>query len=328
MFGSSGSWSCHPSISKTRLLKLGAGVASIGVAGSLAYRQRDRIASARVPLNSTVVEALAGAAGEVAQMALLYPLDTVKVRCQAASLSSRKVLAEMYRSTGGNWPAIFGALYAGILPSMALSVLVGSVHYACFCATRRVLSRLAAAAAADSRSSSQPSAQGVAAASHAQHVMASHGATGTHYMTVEDDQEERHEQQQQDQQLQQPSSNTSSKPAAKQKGMTATATAAASGGAQHVAQEGLRNEGSMAVNVASAVITAALTAVFEAPLELFRHNSQAGQIQGNFVKEMWKVSRLTAQTAGDPVQCANASAEWPVPIFSLTQSIDRCLHCF
>jgi hypothetical protein len=44
-------------------------------------------------------------------------------------------------------------------------------------------------------------------------------------------------------------------------------------------------------NVLAAVLTAAATAVVEAPLELFRHNSQAGQFQGNFVREMWKVSR-------------------------------------
>lgn len=50
-------------------------------------------------------------------------------------------------------------------------------------------------------------------------------------------------------------------------------------------------EGSMFVNCSAAVITAALTALVESPLELFRHNSQAGQIQGNFLAEMWRVLR-------------------------------------
>lgn len=228
-------------------------------------------------------------------MALLYPLDTVKVRCQAAGISSRKVLASMYSSTGGNWAAMFPALYAGILPGMALSVLVGSVHYACFCATRRLLGRLAVAAEADSKGSTgsrqQQQQAHVRHGAHSQHVMASHGATGTHYIPIEDYSEEQDSAEQQ-QQRHIAQAGDSSKPTSKQKESSSQAqTAAVAGGTAHEQHSSHpeAGEGNMAVNVAAAVITAALTAVFEAPLELFRHNSQAGQIQGNFVKEMWKV---------------------------------------
>lgn len=43
----------------------------------------------RVRLNPTIVEAVAGAIGEVAQIAILYPLDTIKVRPALQASSAR-----------------------------------------------------------------------------------------------------------------------------------------------------------------------------------------------------------------------------------------------
>ena len=81
---------------------------------------------------------------------------------------------------------------------------------------------------------------------------------------------------------------------------TAATGRAAGGAAGGTSAAAVRNDASgieadakarsRAANVLAAVLAAAATAVVEAPLELFRHSSQAGQFQGNFVKEMWKVS--------------------------------------
>lgn len=226
-------------------------------------------------------------------MALLYPLDTVKVRCQAGGISSRKALANLYSSTGGNWSAMFAALYAGILPGMALSVVVGSVHYACFCATRRALGRLAAAAGSRDTCSSTQQHDEFSGSSQSGHVIVSHGATGTHFIPIEDYTED------EDRQQQVHAAASSRTPSTKHSSSTGKQKAAAAVHSSDAAESDASSsahEGSVGVNIAAAVITAALTAVFEAPLELFRHNSQAGQIQGNFVKEMWKVTLCYACT--------------------------------
>lgn len=50
---------------------------------------------------------------------------------------------------------------------------------------------------------------------------------------------------------------------------------------------------------AAAAIAAVATALVEAPLELFRHNAQAGTCAagGNFMREMWRVGRRRARGA-------------------------------
>lgn len=191
------------------------------------------------------------------------------------------MVADLWRLTQGNWPAFLSALYAGALPAAALSIIVGSVHYCCFCATRRALVDLTAA------NSSKGSAAGAAGQEQhvSQHVIVSHGATGTHFLPLDEPLDGKDEEEQQ-QQLQAGQLSAAS-------GTTSTAAAAAAAG---VSGDGEAvsvqvAEGSLLVNCVSAVITAALTALVESPLELFRHNSQAGHIQGNFLTEMWKVSR-------------------------------------
>ena len=44
-------------------------------------------------------------------------------------------------------------------------------------------------------------------------------------------------------------------------------------------------------NIAAAVLAASVTAVVESPVELFRHNQQAGLIKGDFLREMVTVVR-------------------------------------
>jgi hypothetical protein len=117
----------------------------------------------------------------------------------------------------------------------------------------------------------------------------SHGVTGTHFSPFDDsaslcdiDDDQQQQQQQLNTQQQQASGSTSSS-----QGRPA---AAAVGDASEAAESVQVAKGSLLVNCAAAVITAAITALVESPLELFRHNSQAGHIQGNFIREMCRVS--------------------------------------
>lgn len=224
------------------------------------------------------------------QIALVYPLDTIKVRCQANSLGSKQVLAALWAQHTGNWAAFLGALYAGAVPAAALSVLVGAVHYVCFCTTRRAVASLAGANSSSSGgSSSRDKQQEVSVPPSHRHVIVSHGATGTHFMPIDDplcgadkEQQQLLDKQQQQQQTCHSSSG---------EGQGSITAAAAAGDASSEAESVQVAKGSLLVNCAAAVITAAITALVESPLELFRHNSQAGQIQGNFLREMWRVSR-------------------------------------
>ncbi len=101
-------------------------------------------------LPEALVDALSGAAGEAAQILLLYPLDTIKVRprtsccpprdgsdapllaqqvrCQALSQPSMQVLQSMLetaRATGGA-PSFLRALYAGAGGAALASVAIGA----------------------------------------------------------------------------------------------------------------------------------------------------------------------------------------------------------
>jgi hypothetical protein len=153
------------------------------------------------------------------------------------------------------------------------------------------------ASSSSSSSSQQPgdSSQPLLEQQHAhQHVIVTHGVTGTHFMPMEDPAAAGEEPD--DTSLQDRSSKIGSsgaQPAAAVSGGNAPAAAAAAAAESEAADEHPIShdvgEGSMALNMACAVITAVITAVVEAPLEQFRHNSQAGNIRGNFVREMWRV---------------------------------------
>lgn len=273
-------------------VKLGVTVAVVSTVAA----NRDKLhLQFRPRLNSTVIEAISGAAGEVAQIALVYPLDTVKVRCQAAGIGSGQVVAGLWAATQGHWPTFLAALYAGALPAAALSVLVGAVHYVCFCTTRRAVASLTGADRSSGRSSSSGQQELSGQQQHHQHVIVSHGATGTHFLPIDesplcgsdsDPQQQQQQQQTSDKQQQHADPRSSSR-----RGRSRSSKAAAVAGDADVSEEAESVQvakGSLLVNCVAAVITAAITALVESPLELFRHNSQAGQIQGNFLREMWR----------------------------------------
>jgi hypothetical protein len=214
------------------------------------------------------------------------------------------VIAQLWRSSGGSWPALIAALYAGALPAVPLSVLVGAVHYVSFCTTRRALASVTKADGEARSSSSSSSSQQNGDTSqplldqqqqhvHAhQHVVVTHGVTGTHFMPMEDPGAA--DEQPDDTSLQDGSSKSrsSSQHTAADAAKGSTPAAAAAAGLEEAEEWPMSHDvgrGSMALNMACAVITAVITAVVEAPLEQFRHNSQAGNIKGNFVREMWRV---------------------------------------
>jgi solute carrier family 25 S-adenosylmethionine transporter 26 len=100
-----------------------------------------------------VVDALAGALGEVAQILVLYPLDTVKIRCQCTGRTAGEVVTRLLRK-GVNLQ-LLRKLYAGALGAAACAVVIGAVHYMSFEAGRRSILRFA---------------RGDAAATHARHT--------------------------------------------------------------------------------------------------------------------------------------------------------------
>ena len=63
------------------------------------------------------------------QIIVLYPLDTIKVRCQANNMAAKEVVAELL-ATCRTPGSLVASLYAGVMGAALCSVLVGAVHYA------------------------------------------------------------------------------------------------------------------------------------------------------------------------------------------------------
>ena len=82
------------------------------------------VSKRRKGLNETAVDLLCGAAAEATQLATLYPIDTLKVRCQ---LSRASPLAELRTIWAGGVGRIRG-LYAGCLPAALGASLFGGLY--------------------------------------------------------------------------------------------------------------------------------------------------------------------------------------------------------
>ena len=96
-------------------------------------------------LSPLAADAIAGAAGEVAQIVCLYPLDTLKVICQAADCSPRAALA-LLAPRGAPRGALLTALYRGCGPAAISSAAVGAVYLVTFSLARRATARATAVA--------------------------------------------------------------------------------------------------------------------------------------------------------------------------------------
>lgn len=73
-----------------------------------------------------------------------------QVKCQSDSVNARAVLAQLLAQGG---PSALRALYAGFVSAALCSVLVGSVHYASFCVSKRMALQAAGAGSSDAGSS-------------------------------------------------------------------------------------------------------------------------------------------------------------------------------
>eukprot|EP00878_Enallax_costatus_P032553 GHUV01035784.1.p1 GENE.GHUV01035784.1~~GHUV01035784.1.p1 ORF type:complete len:334 (+),score=111.85 GHUV01035784.1:363-1364(+) len=117
-------------------------VAAVAAVGSVAYVKswpqaipsKDP-AQQKLILERPLMEAICGGVGEVAQICVLYPLETIKVKCQSDGLSAAAVIQQLLAK---GLPSAARALYAGFLSAALCSVLVGSVHYASFCISKRM----------------------------------------------------------------------------------------------------------------------------------------------------------------------------------------------
>ncbi|KAI8462430.1 MAG: mitochondrial carrier domain-containing protein [Monoraphidium minutum] len=259
-------------------------------------RADDALAAAPRPklkLSAAAIEAFAGAMGEMAQISLLYPLDTIKVRCQAQGIPARAVIA----SLSGLGPRELAAqLFAGAGQAAVSSVLVGAVHFMSFCSAKRLVAgRLGPRGAAAEQQQQQqqqheqrraggggePRGDGedgggeeraarqrdhAAAPHHEHHLVVSHGASGAHFTPV------------------------SEVLGSGDESCSGGGGGEPAGAGGHAHSHG---GGSAAVNLAAAVLAAVATAMVEAPLELFRHNAQAGTgaMGGDFLGAMWRVAR-------------------------------------
>ncbi|GFR50429.1 hypothetical protein Agub_g12649 [Astrephomene gubernaculifera] len=196
-------------------------------------------------LPAPLIDALAGALGEVSQILVLYPLDTVKVRCQASGETAAVVVQRLLRR-GVNLK-LLAKLYAGALGAAACAILVGAVHLASYEGSRKVLLKLTVTRGS---TGATPTASAAGAATT---TNSSEAAS-----------------------VGEPNSTSGTSPP------LASVSAAARG---FIADDD-GQLGRAAVTFAAAAFAAAATALVESPVELFRHNAQAGLVSPNFLREM------------------------------------------
>lgn len=104
----------------------------------------------RPRLHHFAVDAICGAVGEVAGLVAFYPLDTIKVKCQAGSISVRQALTE----TMALGPAsALRTLYAGMGSTALGAAAIGSIYLLTFYAAKRAGASLARIAAQKSNNS-------------------------------------------------------------------------------------------------------------------------------------------------------------------------------
>lgn len=185
-----------------------AGVGVLAVGGAVYHHHTAQGQKGpRLQLQPWTVAAFAGAIGEVAAIALLYPLDTIKVgdglveqlalcsglqgfprafwflcflpalampparcacrraigilrtqsvlqvRCQAAGMTAKEVVADLLRENGFGL-ALFRKLWAGVTAGMLCSVIVGAVHFASYDTARRFILPIACPSCKPSAASS------------------------------------------------------------------------------------------------------------------------------------------------------------------------------
>lgn len=200
-------------VTRSTVTTIGLGAAGGAAACLLVQKSYKQLAQdgQRIKIPRGAADAVAGAVGELAQIAVLYPLDTVKVRCQATGTSARDVVRKLLAK--GSFLTVTRQLYAGIFGAALCSLAVGSLHWSTYCTAKRL--------------------------------------TAQALLPLE------------------PTATSSSTP---------TDTAAAPLPTRHI------------TNLVASISSALVTALIEAPTELFRHNAQAGLMAPNFLREMTRVA--------------------------------------
>ncbi|GFR49742.1 hypothetical protein Agub_g11899 [Astrephomene gubernaculifera] len=228
-----------------------------------------------------LVDAICGAVGEVSQIILLYPLETIKVRCQSDGISAVAVVSALLRN---GWNAqVVRELYAGLGSATALSVVVGAMHWFTFCAAKRT------ALGVMQRQQQEQQGQGQGQQQQGGQLLDG-GRGATSALSC--------------------SSSSSSDSSSSSSGVATAHLHVSSGHHMHDEEVRLTAGGSAGepdgssggaspsdvhmlatANMVGATAGAILTALVEGPLELFRHQAQAGIISGNLFKEMGHVVR-------------------------------------
>ncbi|PRW33110.1 mitochondrial carrier [Chlorella sorokiniana] len=140
------------SASQPRRLVLAAGAAAAGAALMLAQQRHPpsprslRAPRSKPRISWLAVDALSGAVGEIASLVVLYPLDSLKVLCQARGSSTGAVLAEL-RALGCSGRAL-RQLYAGCGSAALCSAAIGAVYLLAFYSAKRLVAAAATTAAA------------------------------------------------------------------------------------------------------------------------------------------------------------------------------------
>lgn len=93
----------------------------------------------RIAANDTAVDCISGGLGEVAALLSFFPLDTLKVHCQARSVSLKQALAAVLRQGP---LAAARSLYAGVGTATIGAAIVGAVHLSVFKYWKRLEHRL------------------------------------------------------------------------------------------------------------------------------------------------------------------------------------------
>ena len=240
---------------------------------SLSPDQKKNSPKLREPfrISPIVADALAGAAGEIAQLSSLYPLDTVKVVQQAADCSLGGAL-RLLAPAGAKPTAVLAAFYRGCLPACVASAAVGAVYLVSFSGAQRAWERAAVkggrGGGGASRAAAAPAASAVAVASSSASASDSdegaalEGSSPSVPFAL-------------------PTVSAAAVEASEgrdYRSSTSSSTPSASSPPSHPQHVPAHVQAEAAA--AGAVVASVATSLMEAPLELFRHRAQAVVVAG------------------------------------------------
>ena len=106
-------------------------------------------------MHHLAVDAICGAVGEVAGLVALYPLDTIKVKCQAGNIGAGQALRETLALGPGN---AIRTLYAGMGSTALGAAAIGSLYLLTFYAAKRAGTSIVAATSKPSSENKSSSA--------------------------------------------------------------------------------------------------------------------------------------------------------------------------